>query len=99
MHTLSPRFSAQRLAACPPTLLWLAALLGLGALAGCGGGGSSNNNGGNNPPPGGTSRSLVSGTITDVNGAAIVGAQVRFGSLTTTSSQFGTYTFPNVAVP
>jgi hypothetical protein len=37
--------------------------------------------------------------VTDVNGAAIVGASVQLGSQRTVSTQFGTYVIPNVIVP
>lgn len=83
-----------RLAAYPTLFTLLGALIGLFALAGCGSGG-----GGNNPPPGMSSTSLVSGTITDVNGSPIVGATVTLRGQTTTSSQEGTYTFPAIVVP
>jgi hypothetical protein len=67
-------------------------LVCLTLLNGCGGGGSSGNN---QPPP--TTRSPVSGTVTDVNGSAIVGATVTLGNKTATTTQFGTYTIPDVA--
>jgi hypothetical protein len=66
-------------------------LVCLTLLNGCGGGSSGNNQ----PPP--TTRSPVSGTVTDVNGSAIVGATVTLGNKTATTTQFGTYTIPDVA--
>jgi len=80
------------------SLISLLALLALGSLiAGCGGGDSHSG-----PPiitnPNG-STTLLSGTVTDVNGSPIVGASVTFNGQTVTSTQFGTYTIPNVAVP
>ncbi len=70
-------------------------VFGLTALSGCGSGG-----GNSNPVnPGSTSQSLLSGTVTDATGSPIVGARVVFGNQTATSSQFGTYTIPNVVVP
>jgi hypothetical protein len=74
-------------------------LLALGSLiAGCGGGGSHTGNPNPNPNPNG-SNTLLSGTVTDVNGSPIVGANVTFNGQTVTSTQFGTYTIPNVVVP
>jgi hypothetical protein len=78
-------------------LLSLGAALGLAtALAGCGGGSSSSNNSGGNST---ATQSAVSGTITDINGAPIVGATVQIGTLSTTSTQSGTYIIPGVTVP
>jgi hypothetical protein len=80
-------------------LLVLAVLFSFGALvAGCGGGGGHSAPPGGNPNPSG-SQSLVSGTVTDVNGSPIVGAAVTLNGQTTTSTQFGTYAIPNVVVP
>lgn len=69
-------------------------LLGLAALAGCGGGGGSSHH--NNPPP---STGEINGTVTDANNAPIVGATVRFGTQSASSTQFGSYIIPNISVP
>lgn len=81
---------------------WLLAALSLvlvgGSVVGCGGGSGSNNGGGNNPPPT-PNRSTVTGTITDPEGNAFVGATVTIGSQTATTTQFGTYAIADVEVP
>ncbi len=69
-------------------------------ISGCGGGSSNNNNsngGGNNG--GSTSRSTVTGTVTDAAGDTMVGIQVAIGSQTATTTQFGTYSIPDVVIP
>lgn len=96
---LARRVCASRLL----TLVSAVALIALVALSGCGGGGHSNNN--NNNGGGGTDTSTpfnseVSGTVTDGNGGAIVGASVTLtGHTPVTTSQFGAYVIPNVVVP
>jgi len=75
--------------------------------AGCGGGGggTSSNSGstGNNTPPVNTSTSYtsaISGSVTDGNGGAIVGATVTFpGHPSVTTTQFGLYQIPSVVIP
>ena len=75
-------------------------VLGLSLLTGCGGGGKTGIPVVNNPNPGSpATSSVVSGAVTDINGAAIVGAKVTVGSLTTTTTQGGAYSLPNVVVP
>src|SRR5207249_3148269 len=54
------------------------ALIGLSILAGCSSGGGQNII---NPPPPTSSASEVSGTVTDITGAAVVGASVSLGNL------------------
>jgi hypothetical protein len=70
--------------------------------AGCGGGGGSNSQPGGTTIPPGTSTpyySRLSGSITDGNGGAIVGATVTLpGYPSVTSTQFGSYIIPNVEV-
>jgi hypothetical protein len=72
----------------------LAVLTTLTGLVGCGGGGS------NNPPPPGpvASHSRLSGTVTDGNGAPIVGATVTLDNQTATTTQYGAYLIPDVVV-
>ena len=65
-------------------------------LAGCGSGSGNSNSGNPNNP---ATKSLLSGTVTDATGSPIVGARVAFGSQSAISSQFGTYTIPDVVVP
>jgi hypothetical protein len=75
-------------------------VIGLSALTGCGGGGKSGIPVVNNPSPGTpATSSIVSGAVTDINGAPIVGAKVTINSLTTTTTQGGAYAIPNVVVP
>ena len=75
-------------------LICVCSSLAVVLTAGCGGGGS------NTTPPNPTgSSSLLSGTVTDLNGAPIIGAAVTFNGQTTTSTQEGNYAIPNVVVP
>ena len=77
-------------------LMCAAGIAAVTILAGCGGGSSSVPN----PNPGGTpGSSRVAGTITDINGAPIVGAQVSINGQSTTSSQEGAFAFSAVSVP
>ena len=86
----------------PGPALAVSALLGIVLLSGCGGGGGGSST--TQPPPDTCSGqadtfSTVSGTVTDGNGGAIVGAQVTLdGYAPVTTTQFGTYTIPNVRV-
>ncbi len=94
--TISPRHCARTLGSHRVSILrpYSLALLGLVALAGCGGGGGST------PvviPP--NAPGILTGTVTDANSAPIVGATVRFGSQSTTSTQNGSYRISNVVVP
>jgi hypothetical protein len=68
----------------------------VGGAIGCGGGSGSTNN--PNPNPG-TNRSTVTGTVTDPEGSSFVGATVTIGGQTATTTQFGTYSIPDVAIP
>ena len=75
-------------------------VIGLSALTGCGGGGKTGVPVVSNPSPGTpATSSIVSGAVTDINGAPIVGAKVTIGSLTATTSQGGAYAISNVVVP
>lgn|GEM_PF-683210 len=93
--TISPRLSARSLRSDRVSiLLSCLSLFGLVAIAGCGGGSSNSNH--NGTPP---ALSEINGTVTDPNNAPIVGAAVRFGSQTASSTQYGSYIIPNVAIP
>lgn len=72
-------------------------LFGIAALAGCGGGQGPTGGPGIIPPNGSVSE--ISGTVTDVNNAPILGAAIRFGSQAAASTQYGSYIIPNVTVP
>ncbi|CEK19457.1 carboxypeptidase-like regulatory domain-containing protein [Chthonomonas calidirosea] len=65
-------------------------------LSGCGGSGSSLPS---NPGPNPQSSGLVSGTVTDINGAPIVGATVTIAGQSTTTTQEGDYQISNITVP
>ncbi len=73
-----------------------ALLIGFGALTGCGGGGNKVNN----PSPGTpATTSLVSGAVTDIDGAPVIGAKVTIAGKTATTSQGGVYSIANITVP
>ena len=88
--TISPRRYARTTRVS--ILLSCLVLLGLVALAGCGGGGGHSHPIQNNP-------SEINGTITGANGFPIIGATVHFGSKTVTSTQNGSFIISNVVVP
>ena len=71
-------------------------LFGFGLMTGCGGGGGKVNN----PAPGApATTSLVSGSVTDINGSPVVGASVSVNGKSAASSQGGAYSVAKVTVP
>lgn len=94
MRDHNPIAIAKRAQVCASAIAAASAALLVLLTAGCGSGDHSS------PPinPRG-STSLLSGTVTDLNGAPIVGASVTFNGQTTTSTQEGNYVIPNVLVP
>lgn len=71
-----------------------------GALAGCSSGsGSSGTSGGGGGGGGGARATTVAGRVTDLEGAPIVGANVKIGSLIAQTTQFGNYRLPGVEIP
>jgi len=92
--TISPRRYARiTRSSCVSILLSCLVLLGLVALAGCGGGG------GHSHPINQNNPSEINGTVTGANGFPIIGATVHFGSKTVTSTQNGSFIISNVVVP
>src|SRR5579875_67335 len=79
------------------TLILCTVSMGLAVLlGGCGGSGSSLPS---NPGPNPQSSGLVLGTVTDINGAPIVGATVTIAGQSTTTRSEGDYQIPNITVP
>lgn len=79
-----------------PLLLAMVCMALAPLLNGCGGSVSTPPP---NPGPNPQSNGLVSGTVTDINGAPIVGATVTIGGQSTTTTQEGNYQIFNITVP
>ncbi len=90
------RLRVGRARVSPGLVVAPALLFGFGLMTGCGGGGGKVNN----PSPGTpATTSLVSGSVTDIDGSPVVGASVSVNGKTATSSQGGAYSLSNVTVP